>query len=192
MRNLLKTIPNQLTALRLALLPVLWLFAWLQWPAYIGGGVLFCFITDVMDGYLARWLNQTSALGAKFDSLADNLLLPSTLIWLWMFRPAIYTDNLLLCSISIIVYFASMLLGGIKFKQFGNLHLYSSKAAAVAEYSFASHALIAAQYSHIFFLITASMFLFSSVEAILLQLYCDEMTDHMGSLYQVWKQRRLA
>jgi phosphatidylglycerophosphate synthase len=189
MRDLLKTIPNQLTAMRLVLIPVMWILAWLNLPAYIGGGIFFSFVTDVLDGYIARWLNQTSELGAKFDSIADNLLLPSALFWLWMFRPEIYRDNLLLCAIAIIAYFASLLLGEIKFKRFANLHLYSSKAAAVVDYLFASYALIAAHYNQTFFYLAAILFIISSVEAFLLELYCTEVTDHMGSLVLVWLRR---
>jgi phosphatidylglycerophosphate synthase len=187
MRNLLNTIPNQLTALRLAFIPGLWAFAWFNKPAYIGYGVLFCFITDVLDGFIARKLNQVSENGAKFDSFADNLFLPSTLVWLWMFRKEIFTQNWLLITISIIAYFASILLGMIKSRQFGNTHLYSSKIAAVAEYSFASHALIAAQYNQPFFVITAILFIFSSVEDVALRLYSDQVNEHMGSLFLVWR-----
>jgi phosphatidylglycerophosphate synthase len=76
MRNHLKTIPNQLTAARLIMIPVLWVFAWLKLPVYIGVGMILSFITDALDGYVARKLNQVSDFGSKFDSFVDNLLLP--------------------------------------------------------------------------------------------------------------------
>jgi hypothetical protein len=53
MRDHLKTIPNQLTAARLVLIPVMWLFALLKLPVLIGIDAL-SFITDVLDGYIAR------------------------------------------------------------------------------------------------------------------------------------------
>jgi cardiolipin synthase (CMP-forming) len=190
MRNLLKTIPNQLTAARLVLIPVMWVLAWLKLPVYIGIGTFASFVTDVLDGHIARRLNQVSEFGGKFDSLADNLLLPSALVWLWLFRPEIYMDNTLICALAITLYFSSLLLGGIKFKRFANLHLYSSKAAAVAMYLFVSHALIVDHYSRILFYIAATMFIVSSSENFLLQLVCTQVNEHMGSLFLVLQRNR--
>lgn len=191
MNNLLKTVPNRLTAVRLILIPVMWILASLQLPVYIGIGTFASFITDVFDGYIARKLNQTSEFGSKFDSLTDNLLIPSALMWLWLFRPEIYINHILICITAIAFYFSSLLLGGIKFKRFANLHLYSKKAASVAMYLFVSHALIVDHYSQILFYVAVSMFLLSSIESFLLQLICSHVDEHMGSLILVLKRRNL-
>jgi cardiolipin synthase (CMP-forming) len=190
MRDLLKTVPNQLTAARLVLIPVMWVLAWLKLPVYIGIGTLASFITDVLDGHIARKLNQVSESGGRFDSLADNLLLPSALIWLWLFRPEIYVDNSLIFILAITIYFSYLLLGGIKFKRFANLHLYSSKAASVPMYLFFSHALIVDHYSRLLFYIAAAMFLVSSIESFLLLLVCSQVNEHMGSLFLVLQRRK--
>lgn len=190
MRDLFKTVPNQMTTARLILILFMWVLAWYKLPVYIGIGVFFSFITDVLDGYFARKLNQVSEFGAKFDSLADNLLLPSTLVWLWLFRPAIYTENPLICGIAITLYFAALLLGGIKFKRFANLHLYSSKTAAVFMYLFASYSLVVAQYNRPFFYITVTMYLISCLDNLFLQLVCSDVNEHMGSVILVWLNRK--
>ncbi len=69
------TIPNLVTFARLSLLPV---FLWLLFGAdnRVGAAFLLAFlgITDFVDGYLARRLNQTSALGKVIDPVADRLL----------------------------------------------------------------------------------------------------------------------
>jgi phosphatidylglycerophosphate synthase len=93
MREYLKTIPNRITAARLVLIPVLWLFAWLRLPVYLGIGVFASFVSDVLDGYAARRLGQVSELGSTLDSLADNILIPSAVIWLWMFRPEVFREH---------------------------------------------------------------------------------------------------
>jgi cardiolipin synthase (CMP-forming) len=71
------TIPNILTMLRIALIPVFVLAA-LQGAHTVA---LFVFltaaITDALDGYLARLLNQHSRLGAFLDPAADKSLLVS-------------------------------------------------------------------------------------------------------------------
>ena len=77
------TIPNALSILRLCLLPV---FLWLVLvPKADGTAVvvlIFMGISDYLDGYLARRLNQTSKLGAILDPVADRLYILATVIGL--------------------------------------------------------------------------------------------------------------
>jgi phosphatidylglycerophosphate synthase len=182
LRELLATVPNRLTAARLALLPLMWLFAWLGMPVWIGIGTFTSFVTDVLDGYVARRLNQVSDFGAKFDSFADNLMLPSALIWLWMFRPEVYRDNALVCAAAVVLYAASMLLGAVKFRRFANLHLYSSKAASIPMYLFFSSALVMGRYSRWLFFVAAGMFIASCVERLLVLLASSHVDEHIGSI----------
>jgi cardiolipin synthase len=73
--NRVLTIPNALTAARLACLPLyLWLlFEWNDRPlaALLLG---FLGITDWVDGYVARRFDQRSEFGAVFDPVVDRLL----------------------------------------------------------------------------------------------------------------------
>lgn len=68
---------NIITTLRILLLiPLYWLLASgkieLRWWAV--GVFLAAGLTDIVDGWLARRLNQTSAFGAMLDLIADRLL----------------------------------------------------------------------------------------------------------------------
>jgi len=69
------TIPNLLTCLRMALIPV---FASLLFYGY-SGWALFVFlvagISDGVDGFVARRFNQESELGTIIDPIADKLLM---------------------------------------------------------------------------------------------------------------------
>ncbi|HVS32061.1 MAG TPA: CDP-alcohol phosphatidyltransferase family protein [Thermoanaerobaculia bacterium] len=71
------TIPNLLTLLRLLLVPV-FLLASMQ-GMYRLAFVVFvsAAITDILDGMIARRLNQRSRLGAFLDPAADKLLMVS-------------------------------------------------------------------------------------------------------------------
>ncbi len=76
MRNL----PNLITAVRIALTPVI---VWqLTAGHFLRGLVLFAVagFTDVLDGWVARWLKCSTRTGAYLDPIADKLLLGSVYI----------------------------------------------------------------------------------------------------------------
>ncbi len=78
-------IPNILTSIRILMIPVLVVLYYLPWEGrYTGCAVIFALaaITDWLDGYLARKLNQTSAFGAFFDPVADKLMVSIALVLL--------------------------------------------------------------------------------------------------------------
>ncbi len=188
MRQHFKSIPNQLTAARLVMIPVMWALTLMKLPVSVGIGMILSFATDVLDGFVARKLGQASEFGSKFDSLVDNLLLPSALVWLWLLRPEVYREHIWLGVFAITLYFSSLLLGLIKFRRFANLHLYSSKVSSVFMYLFISHAFIAAHYSPLLFYIATGMFVVTSAESLALQLISSKVDAHMGSIILVWRR----
>ena len=78
----LRAAPNQLTFLRLCLVPFL-LLAVLE-HHYRLAFLLFVIagISDALDGVLARWLKQQTKLGQYLDPVADKLLLSSLFLTL--------------------------------------------------------------------------------------------------------------
>jgi CDP-diacylglycerol--glycerol-3-phosphate 3-phosphatidyltransferase len=75
-------IPNTFTLGRLALAAVVFALIEIHWYR----SALFVFtiaaLTDALDGYLARRLGQTSALGRQLDPLVDKVIVAGTLIYL--------------------------------------------------------------------------------------------------------------
>lgn len=95
-------IPNILTIARIVLIPVFLLIAY--FPPALGvnghdGGFTRHFIltsifvlaaiTDWLDGYLARKLNQSSAFGRFLDPVADKLMVAAALVVLVQWKPTI-------------------------------------------------------------------------------------------------------
>jgi cardiolipin synthase len=77
------TIPNVVSIIRLAGVPLfLWLVLVPEADAWALVVLMLSGISDYADGYLARKLHQTSALGAVLDPVADRLYILSTVIGL--------------------------------------------------------------------------------------------------------------
>jgi cardiolipin synthase (CMP-forming) len=79
--NRLLTIPNLLSIVRLALVPV---FLWLLLGPHADGWALlilvYAGVSDWADGKIARLFNQTSRLGALLDPAADRLYTLATVV----------------------------------------------------------------------------------------------------------------
>ena len=78
-------IPIYLTALRIVLIPVFVIAFYLPYSwHYAASAMIFALAcaTDWLDGYLARYLKQTSAFGAFLDPVADKLVIAVVLVLL--------------------------------------------------------------------------------------------------------------
>jgi CDP-diacylglycerol--glycerol-3-phosphate 3-phosphatidyltransferase len=84
-RAMLWNLPNTLTWLRIAAIPLIVLFFFMPYHwADPAAGLLFAAagVTDSLDGYFARRLGQTSRLGAFLDPVADKLIVAVALVLL--------------------------------------------------------------------------------------------------------------
>lgn len=77
--------PNLLTLLRIVLIPVFIAAYYLpfRWASLLAMALfVLAALTDWLDGYLARRLNQSSPFGAFLDPVADKLMVASALVLL--------------------------------------------------------------------------------------------------------------
>jgi len=74
------TIPNVLTMIRLALIPVFVILFFNGMKKAALAVFIVASLTDLLDGYLARKLNQITDFGKLFDPLADKLMVLTALI----------------------------------------------------------------------------------------------------------------
>lgn len=91
-------IPNILTVLRVALIPIFILLFYLPYHwSYLAASSVFAVAaaTDWLDGYLARRLEQSTPFGAFLDPVADKLMVAVALVLLvqahaniWLTLPA--------------------------------------------------------------------------------------------------------
>ncbi len=83
-------VPNSLTLFRIAIIPVFVGLFYLdaEWVNEVLTGLFVAAaVTDWLDGYLARRLQQTSAFGAFLDPVADKLMVAAALVLLLQADP---------------------------------------------------------------------------------------------------------
>jgi cardiolipin synthase len=100
MTDRILTIPNILTMSRILMTPLVALclvrqeYGWALWGLLVAG------VTDGLDGFIAKWFNQSSRLGAILDPVADKFLMLATVLaltWtgllpLWVTIPILLRD----------------------------------------------------------------------------------------------------
>ena len=106
-------IPNTLTLVRILLVPVFVILLLRQ--LYTHALVVFVFagVSDGLDGFIARYFNQRTALGAYLDPTADKLLLVSSYVALavlevipaWVAVVVITRDVIIVLGIAIFTLF---------------------------------------------------------------------------------------
>lgn len=74
------TVANQLTILRMALVPALVVLVLRGSLLWAFGVFLAASVTDLLDGLIARWGNQQTRLGAMLDPVADKLMIGASFV----------------------------------------------------------------------------------------------------------------
>ncbi len=87
---------------------------------------IFCGVSDMLDGYIARKTGTTSRLGEKLDSFADFIMITVLIIILYpIVNP---TVQILIWVILIgMIRLISVVVVFVKYKTFGMLHTYGNK-----------------------------------------------------------------
>lgn len=119
MKQRIFTLANQLTLLRLALIPFFVLairggqYGWALALLVVAGA------SDSLDGLLARWLKQRTPLGAYLDPIADKLLLSTAFVVLATQGMVPWTLSILVLSRDVlIIAIAAVIIIGAGFRPF--------------------------------------------------------------------------
>lgn len=123
-------LPNFLSSLRLGCVPVLLMLAYAGHAHVFFACLVLALLTDLLDGWLARWLNATSAIGAKLDSLADLAITLAMPPCAWWLRPEVLREEVVAIIVALCFYAAAQGAGLLKFGRLPSYHTWAAKAAA--------------------------------------------------------------
>lgn len=125
------SLPNMLSLFRLVCVPVLIFYI------YSGEGKLFLqllfvsLLSDALDGYFARRLNMTTALGAKLDSLADAATYGVMFLSLWVLWPQQSTPQSPWLLGLFVAYLVPVAVTLRKFGVYPSYHTWGAKIVAI-------------------------------------------------------------
>lgn len=126
---MLRQLPNLLSAVRIAAVPVLVAlaayglksaFTWVLVPALL---------TDVADGLVARMFHLQSKLGALLDSIGDASLLFACAYGIWLFHPELVQEHRVAGGVLIGAWLIEMLAALLRYGRLSSFHTYLSKIA---------------------------------------------------------------
>ena len=136
------TIPNVLTIIRMLLIPV---FVVLFFKGYkMAALAVFCAasLTDMLDGYLARKLNQITDFGKLFDPLADKLMVLTAMVCQTFWGP------LPLVAVIIVAVKELMMVLGGTFMLSKNVVVYSNYYGKAAQVGFIASLILSFFHDH--------------------------------------------
>ena len=125
------TVPNMLSLFRLTCAPFLVLSGLAESPAPFFTILALMLVTDALDGFLARAMNQTSALGARLDSYGDYATYLAVAAGAWLQWPVRIEREAPAILLAVAVFVLPALVSIAKFHRFASYHTLLTKISAV-------------------------------------------------------------
>ena len=122
-----KNLPNQITLIRLILIPFLLYFSYTKNVSVFMFLYLIAGLSDFFDGIIARKYNLCTNFGAKLDSIADEIISSLTIVFVYFLLPEVILKYIYYVILVAVLLFVRFLIYLIKFKNKTRLHLLSSK-----------------------------------------------------------------
>ncbi len=182
-------LPNLVSSIRIGLAPVLVYFAINQMEAWFLGVLLFSGFTDILDGFLARTLNQITALGAHLDSWGDFAIYSTMAICAWILWPDIVEREMLYFAMIIASFSIPVAIGLIKFRGLTSYHTWSVKVAVAV--TFTGYVLLFAELAQWPFVLASLVCVYAGIEEILITLTMNRERVNVSSIWAAMKYEQL-
>jgi len=180
-------IPNILSLFRIIAAPFLLLTGWLEMPDlfFVLFGLML--LSDVLDGFIARILDQTSQLGARLDSYGDILTYLSTPLAAWWLWPDLIKAELYYIIAAIIIYILPAFFALAKFGTLASYHTWITKISAVL--MSAGVVMLLGFENALLFHIAIYFLVIEMVENIAITMILPKSKSNIHSIWHAWKER---
>lgn len=176
---------------RVAVAPFLLLLIFFDFRLLFTWFLLISYLTDAIDGYLARKLKITSARGSQLDSFGDQITLIIGIVGLFVFESDFMRENLILLLIVFIPYGIQMLLAFKKYGKATAFHTYLAKLSAITQAVFILWLLFFGPVYWLFYFMIVLGLIETAEEITLIFLYDTWVAGVRGLYWALRDKRRL-
>lgn len=154
--------------------------------------LLASFLTDALDGFLARRYHVTSKLGAKLDSLGDNLTIVASLVGILLLKPNLIYDEMYLFIILLVLFIIQVSFAIIKYRKISSFHTYLAKAAAILQGLFMLSFFFLDEVIYPLFYTAMVVTMLELIEEIIITHYLPKPKENVRGLYWVLNDRKVS
>lgn len=181
-------IPNAISLIRILMAPLLFYLAIEQQPNWYIAALLFAEFTDVLDGFLARTLNQITEMGSRLDSWGDFIIYSTIAVCAFILWPDILQREIVYFSIIVCSFILPPLVGLVKFHNVTSYHTWAVKLAVFV--TIIGYVLLFTGMLDWPFRVAALFCLYAAVEEIAITLLMQNERVDVRTLLQALRYRR--
>jgi CDP-diacylglycerol--glycerol-3-phosphate 3-phosphatidyltransferase len=152
--------------------------------------VAISFFTDAIDGFLARKFKVVSVLGAKMDSIADDLTVLVAMIGLYVFKPEFFEQHYIYFLILLALFVLQVTAAMIRYRRFSSFHTWLAKLAAILQGSFLILIFFMPEPTMILFYAAITVTAIDLVEEIIIVFILPEWRTDVKGIYWVRKMNK--
>lgn len=187
-RQDIRKLPNLVSATRILIAPLLFYFAFAQMQNWFLASLVFTAFTDVLDGFLARKLNQITPLGSHLDSWGDFTIYSTMAICCWILWPGITHAVLPYYALILFSFLLPVLVGLGKYGRLTGYHTWSVKIAVFATY--VGYLALYAGIATWPFILASALCVYAGIEEILITIVMREERTDVRSLWSALEHEK--
>jgi phosphatidylglycerophosphate synthase len=152
--------------------------------------LLASFSTDALDGFLARRYKVSSTLGAKLDSLGDDLTIMASLAILYKENPLFFFEEGPFILVLLVLFFVQLGLSFMRYKKPSSFHTWFAKFAALLQGLFMLSFFFQGEVNYPLFYAACIVTALELVEEIVLVMMLTEWKTNVKGLFWVLRGRK--
>jgi|SRR5688500_4173045 len=180
---------NGITLYRLLAAPFLLFLIVTNQPDLFKWLLAISFFTDAIDGFLARRYKVVSVMGAKLDSIGDDLTVIAGIIGLFVFKRDFINQEFIWLLLLLVLFIIQVISAFVHYGAITSFHTYLAKLAAISQGVFLILAFFIPEPIRILFYIAIAITALDLLEEIVLTFLLPEWKANVKGIYWVLKQK---
>jgi len=149
--------------------------------------LIISFLTDAVDGFLARKYKANSILGAKLDSVGDDLTILAAVVGLAVAKMEFLKTHWVIFAIPLSLFFIQVIGAFLRYGKLSSYHTYLAKTAAVFQGFFMCSMFLFVEPPYWLFYATGVITTLELIEEIIIVAVLPEWKTNVRGLYWVIK-----